>query len=155
MKQQEIIGRAYDLFASFGRPTLFTRLSENDDDPECRDHDSSLQGASVHTLSISQIGSSGYSPVPQLTPQAMAYFLPRLIEFAVRNVNDSDDDPFVVRFIDSTLNGPNHKQFKLLNEKQREVVYQTLLYVKRNYSNLIEESCADKDLEMALNKWNE
>ena len=153
MKQQEIIDNAYDLFGSFKRPSLFTLLSEDDDDPECRDHDNSLKGALVHTLSISQIGPGGYSPIPLFTPQAMAYFLPRLIEFAVRNVDDSNNEPFIVRFINSTLSGPNHKQFKLLNAKQQEAIYQTLLYAKENYYDVIEETCWEQGLEIALNKW--
>ena len=101
MKQEEIINKAYDLFSSFEKPLLLTLINGNDDDPECRDHDKSLRDTTCQTLTISQIGPVGYSPVPNFTSKAMAYFLPRLIEFAVRNVSDSDDDPYIVRFINS------------------------------------------------------
>ena len=63
MNQEEIINKAYDLFGSFKRPLLFTRLGENDNDPESKDHDSSLKDTTRRTLSISQIGPVGYSLV--------------------------------------------------------------------------------------------
>lgn len=155
MKQEEIIDMAYELFSSFEMPLLLTRLCEDDNDPECNDHDNSLSDATCKTLSILQIGPVGYSPVPNFNSQAMAYFLPRLIEFAVRNVSDSDNDPFVIRFINSMLEGPDNKQFELLNGEQRQIVYRTLLYVKENYYKIIENECWADDLEVALYRWNE
>ena len=154
MNQEEIINRAYDLFGSFEKPLLITRRSEDDNDPECRDHDNSLQDTTNSNLSILQIGPTGFSPVPSFTPQAMAYYLPRLIEFAVRNVRDSDNDPYVIRFINSMFEGPENKQFELLNDEQRQIVYQTLLYAKENYYQIIENECWSDDLEIALYKWN-
>jgi hypothetical protein len=153
MNKEEIINRAYDLFSSFKRPLLFTRLNESEDDLEARNHDDSLKNTTRRNLSVSQIGPVGYSPVPSFTSQAMAYFLPRLIEFAVKNVTDSDNSPYIIRFINSTLNGPDNKQFKLLDDQQREIVYHTLLYTKENYYKDIENECWEKDLEIALNKW--
>lgn len=155
MKQGEIIKKAYDLFGSFEKPLLFTLHGKDDNDPECRDHDENLRDTTCQTLTISQIGPVGYSPVPNFTSQAMAYFLPRLIEFAVRNESDSDGDPYIIRFINSMLGGPDSKQFELLNNEQREIVHKTLLYAKRKYFKVIENECWDDDLNIALNKWNQ
>lgn len=154
MKQEEIIKKAYDLFGSFKRPFLLTLLSKDDNDPECMDHDEALKDTTCQTLTISQIGPVGYSPVPNFTSQAMAYFLPRLIEFAIRNVSDSDGEPYIIRFINSMLGGPDSKQFELLNNEQREIVHKTLLYAKQKYLNVIENDCWDNDLEIALKKWS-
>ena len=155
MKQEDIIKKAYDLFSSFERPMLFTRLNENDVDPEAMDHDNSLKNTTRRNLSVSQLGPVGYSPVPNFSSQAMAYFLPRLIEFAVKNISDLDGDPYIIRFINSTLSGPSNKQFILLNDQHRGIVYQTLLYAKENYYQIIENECWAGDLEETLIKWKD
>lgn len=153
MKQEEIIKKAYNLFSSFERPSLFTRLDEDDDDPEANDHDNSLKNVNRRDLSIDKIGPVGYSPIPMFTPQAMGYFLPKLIEFAVNNVNDYDNDPYIVRFINSMSSGPEDYQYKMLNREQREIIYQTLLFAKQKYYEIIKFECWEDDVEIALNKW--
>ena len=153
MKRDEIIKKAYELFGSFEKPVLLTCSNESDTDPESKDHDNSLKHTTCKTLSISQLGSVGYSPVPNFNSQAMAYFLPRLIEFAVQNVSDIDNDPYAIRFINSMLGGPHDKQFKLLNSEQRQIVYQALMHVKNNFYGIIETECWEDDLEVALAKW--
>jgi len=155
MKQEEIIKKAYDIFSSFERPSLFTRTGKGDSDPESMEHDEALKGTTRETLSIPQIGPLGYSPVPLFTPEAMAYFLPRLIEFAVRNVEDSENEPYIVRFINLTLDGPNQKQFQLLKGSQKKIVFQALLYAKEKYYKIIEDLCWAEALDSAIGNWAE
>ncbi len=155
MDKNTVIANAYKTFQHFDEPQLFTRLHMNDDDPESIDHDKNLEGTSQNQLSISQIGPIGYSPISSFTPAAMAYFLPRLIEFAVKNKADCDGEPFVLRFISLLLQGPNGNQFQLLKEKHKTTIHQSLLYIKDNLRKTILSEGWDNELEIAITKWND
>lgn len=84
---------------------------------------------------------------------AMAYFLPRLIELAVAKTIDPDGDPYMMRFINMVLSGPDGKRFRLLGEEHKYSIFQTLLFFKVHYLKIIEEDCWDRELDMAINRW--
>ena len=97
MGKESIIKKAYNSFSAFSKPERCTIHGD-----EClnrNDHNDTLDNITREALSIEKIGPVGWSPVTNMNSEAMAYYLPRLIEFALLNVDDRDGDPYSVRFI--------------------------------------------------------
>ena len=153
MKREHLIKQAYKSFSIFRKPDRCV-LHDNSC-LECRDHEKILKKTTRETLSPEIIGPVGYSPLPNMNPAAMAYFLQKLIELAVMKSNDWDGDPFLVRFINLVLEGPNNEQFSLLNKEQKKLILQTLDYLKSEYAEIIEYECWDEDLDEAIGNWRD
>jgi hypothetical protein len=151
MENESIIKKAYNTFSVFSKPKYCT--VRGDDCLDCSDHNDTLYHITRESLSIEMIGPVSWSPLSSLNSEAMAYFLPRLIEFSVCNVDDRDGDPYAVRFIHSVLKGPDHDQFILLNREQRKVLYNTLLFIKEKYADIVEFECWGEELKKAITRW--
>jgi hypothetical protein len=151
MQKAELVAKAYSDFSCFAKPNRLTKY--DDDDLDCRDHERTLKELKREALSIREIGPVSWSPIPFLNAEAMAYYLPRLIEFAVDNVNDIDGDPFAIRFIDFVVAGPKGEQFASLTEVQIGLVFQTLLYIKSHYDAVIRFQLYSEDLDAAIVAW--
>ena len=151
MQKAELVAKAYSDFSCFAKPKRLTKC--DDDDLDCRDHEKTLKDLNREGLSIQEIGPVSWSPIPYLSSEAMAYYLPRLIELAVDNVGDFDGDPFAIRFIDFVLEGSKGKQFVALRGPQINLVLQTLLYIKSHYDNVIRFQLYSEDLDEAIAGW--
>lgn len=151
MDRKKLIESAYDVFGVFKKPLRCT--IHDDDCPDCRDHEKTLKAVTRETLSTEDVGSVAWSPIPNMNAYAMAYFLPRLIELAVAKTIDPDGDPYMMRFINMVLSGPDGKRFRLLGEEHKYSIFQTLLFFKVHYLKIIEEDCWDRELDMAINRW--
>ena len=128
-------------------------MIHNESCPECTDHERSLARVNRNTLSVDDLGPVGYSPLFNLNPAGLAYFLPRLIEFATENVNDCDGEPFVVRFISLVMAGPEHPRFELLGHPQQELVLKSLRHIRKNYRDTVESAGWSDELDQAVRNW--
>ncbi len=151
LDRKNLIESAYNVFRVFEKPIRCT--IHDDDCPECGDHEKTLKKATRETLSMDDMGTVAWSPVPNMNAEAMSYFLPRLIELAVAKAIDLDGDPYMMRFINTLLDGPNGEQYSLLGEEHKNVILQTLLYLRGHYDKTIKEAIWDRELDMAINKW--
>ncbi|MBF0606300.1 MAG: hypothetical protein SFH39_13985 [Candidatus Magnetobacterium sp. LHC-1] len=80
MDKNTLINKTYELFSEFGKPL---RCTIHDDCLECDDHEAVLRGLDRETLAGSDFGTAGYTPLWNMTAEAIAYFLPRIIELAL------------------------------------------------------------------------
>jgi len=78
-----LITRTYDTFASFEKPKHSTNYSHC---KECAEYDDLLANVLRQSLTLEQIGTVAWGPIAFLTPDAMAYYFPRLAELAILNV---------------------------------------------------------------------
>jgi hypothetical protein len=90
MEKDELIERAYKVFSNFKKPTQCTKYN----DFENAEFKALLLSATRRSLTIEQVGTVAWSPIPSMVPEALAYFMPRLIELAVTNAIDRDGDSF-------------------------------------------------------------
>ncbi|MDJ0781371.1 MAG: hypothetical protein QNJ22_05335 [Desulfosarcinaceae bacterium] len=151
MDRDTLIRIAYERFAGFAKPVRCTL--HDDDCPDCREHNQTLCLADHRSLSIEQIGSTSWSPIPHMSPAAMAHFMPRLMELALKNTADVDGGPFAVRFIHFVLEGPAGNQFQLFAEAHRDLVFGVLTTLKEKMADLIETEGWRAELETALGRW--
>jgi hypothetical protein len=146
-----LIESGYNIFGDFEKPIRC--MIHDADCPDCRDHEKTLKNATRKTLSINDLGTVAWDPVPNLNAHAMSYFLPRLIEFAVTRTIDCDGDPYMMRFINTVLGGPDCERFRLLGEEHKYLVFQVLLYLRAHYLAMVKDECWDQELDMAINRW--
>ncbi|MFH1885278.1 MAG: helix-turn-helix domain-containing protein [Pseudomonadota bacterium] len=149
--KEDLIHRAYGAFSGFKKPARC--VIHGDDCPECRDHQQTLARASRETLSMEDLGPITFSPLPHMSPEALAYFLPRLAELAVKNQADVDREPFLTRFIALVHDGPEIDRFRLFGPEQRRVVADTLKFLREHYAGVIQREGWTTEWEEALGRW--
>lgn len=87
-RDQEILRSVEKAFADCPRPEHFTNHTHCE---ECAEHDAALQPFTPQTLTFEALGHAGWGPLPFMTPQAIAHFMPGL----VRLVLDGEPEEFV------------------------------------------------------------
>ncbi|KJU86302.1 hypothetical protein MBAV_001491 [Candidatus Magnetobacterium bavaricum] len=150
MNKETLIDRAYELFSMFEKPL---KCTIHDDCPECDDHEETLRNLERGDLSGEDIGTVGYSPLPNMTTEALLYFLPRIIELSLDNENDADEGPVLIRLIGLLADAPSSDRFKLLPDEQSEYISDVLMYIKSNCNDIIEYEGWGDDLNNAINNW--
>jgi hypothetical protein len=140
-----------DAFAGFGKPGLY--VGDDLYEPERLEYEEMLGGKPREAIEAVDFGSVSWSPLLNLTPDAGAYLLPRLIELAESGSKDKDGDPFLMRFINFISVGPTARVFSLLDSTQRRLIAQYLESVSRNHMQLVKQECWDDVLEEAIHAW--
>lgn len=150
MSKDKLIKKAYTLFSTFEEPS---RYIISCDCPECEDHEKTLQNVNQRKLSIEDIGLITYTPLYSMNEKSCVYFLPRLIELALSNLKDNDNDPIIIRLISFLIFGLKNNKFALLSSYHREFILDILLYIKSNHYGLVEDSCYDEELNTVIDDW--
>jgi hypothetical protein len=141
----------YDLFSAFSKPAHSTNFEHC---PECAEYDELLMSVAREDLTIEQIGTVCWGPVAFLTPDAMAYYLPRLMELALAGVPNKDREPFFVQFLNQIgLHDPTEPQFSRLELHHKALVFRCIDQLGSKYRKEIEEECCEDWLIDALAKW--
>lgn len=138
-------------FSRFGQPKQY--VGNNLYEAERLDYEQMLGGKQRGAIEAVDFGSTTWTPLPYLTPEATAYLLPRLIELAESGARDKDGDPFLMRFINYVSVGPSAKQFSLLDRKQRGLVTAYLEFVATDHMPLVIQECWNDVLEEAIRAW--
>ena len=146
-----MIDSLYQAFSAFPKPDRC--MMHDESCPECIDHEQTLKMVDVRTLSISDIGPMGYSPISNLNPAALAYFLPRLMEFVLKNLKDCDGEPFMTRFISLIMAGPHQARFELLGQVHQGLILEVLTYIKTNHGETVEWEGWSSELDQAIQAW--
>ncbi|MCC6076530.1 hypothetical protein ACFPTX_02245 [Pseudomonas sp. GCM10022188] len=151
MEIASFVESAYKLFEAFSKPLLATDINHCE---ECRDHNDEVNGASRRDLSPEQIGTVCWGISSFLTPDAMGYYIPRLIELAVTGQKDKDGTPYMCLFINQIGLNSDSKQFSLFSKEQRQVVRNSLVILKSHHIKTLAEHYWDDGVEAAINQWN-
>ena len=129
MTQKALIQQAYDAFALFEKPKQCTTYT----DFEEGEFNAVLLSSTQRSLTMEQIGTVCWSPISAMTPEALAYFMPRLIELAVTHAVDSDGEPFFCHYINAFSDGPENEKFGLFEQAQRRVMADTFNFLVDTY----------------------
>jgi len=129
MERKRLIEKAYTVFSSIEKPVQCTRFSDYED----AGFNSMLLAATRRGLSMEQVGTVAWSPIPSMVADALAYFMPRLIELAITNTLDRDGDPFFCHFINSFHTYSNDQRFRRYGAEQKKVMVDTFIFLCQNY----------------------
>jgi len=152
MNRMMLIKKCYKEFGKFPKPE---KVTVYDDSPIDQDHEKSMSGIKRRDLSIEIIGPSTWSPISYLNKEAIAYYMPRLIEFALLNEEDLDGEPFQNRFINDFYLGPqsNDNRFDLFQTIHKDLMQEVFVYIKKNFMNeLVFEGWKD-EVDLAIQNW--
>ena len=140
-----------EAFAGFDKPSRY--VGDDLYEPERVEYEEMLGGKSRQTIEALDFGSVSWSPLLNLTADATAYLLPRLIELAESGAKDKDGDLFLMRFINFISMGPSAREFSLLDSTQRAAIAGYLESVSHNHMQLVRQECWDDVLEEAIHAW--
>jgi hypothetical protein len=93
---QPLIASIYSGFSCFKKPLHSTNYTHC---PECAEYDELLNSVTRETLNVEEIGTVFWGPIAFLLPEAMAYYLPRLMELAILGVRNKENDSFIAQFL--------------------------------------------------------
>lgn len=148
--KDDLVENAFKAFSEFEKPEHCTNYEHCE---ECAEHDQTLIKKTKTNLSIEDVGTVCWGPVPFMTMQALMYFMPRLIELAVNKAFDKDRDPYFLQFINSFFDLPNSDRIHLFGKKQIEIMLKAFEYLEQEYYQLIEYHCWEDELKSAIKNW--
>jgi hypothetical protein len=151
MDKEKLIERAYRVFSIFKKPVRCTKHMDLEDAA----FNKMLLSATRRSLTIEQVGTIAWSLIPSMTPEALAYFMPRLIELAVSKSPDVDGDPFFCSFINSFYQGPDIKNLELFGPDQKQVMVEAFRFLRQRYGEQLENEGWFDEASQAVQVWNE
>lgn len=151
MTKEELINKCYQEFGEFQKPD---KLTEHQDSLVCQDHEILLKDVQRRDLSIDIIGPSTWSPISYLNSEALAYYMPRLVELALLNVDDVDGEPFLNRFINYFFLGPrNDDRFRLFSQSHQKLIQDVFVFIKNNYNEMLKLEGWKEEVDLAITNW--
>ena len=150
MEKDELIERAYKVFSNFKKPNQCTKYTDFDD----ADFNDLLLSGTRRSLSVEQVGTVAWSPIPSMVPEALAYFMPRLIELAITKAIDRDGDPFFCYFINSFHHGPDSEKFILFGPEQNKVMADAFNFLCQTYDEQLQAEGWFDEACQAIKYWS-
>ena len=147
----DYVKNTYHIFSSFDKPEFATDINYCE---ESRDHNDEVNGVDRKELSPEQIGTVCWGISSFLTPEAMGYYIPRLIELSVTGKNDKEGIPYMCSFLNQIGLNSKREQFSLFSIEQRLAVRNSLNIIKNNYLEVLIEHCWEDEIDNAINQWN-
>jgi hypothetical protein len=131
----EVLLLIRDAFAA-PRPEHFTNYAHC---CECAEHDATLQGRELATLSMDEIGSPAWDPITFCSPEAFKYWFPAL----ARHTLDEPHD-YWGWYGDTLLSqlerdGPRNERWLACTPEQRQAVVTLLEHIFETRAALIED----------------
>jgi hypothetical protein len=144
---KSFIELGYQVFSAYDKPAQYI---DHQNDPEYRDYENSLEGIDRNSLEMKHIGHISWGPLLALSSTAFAYFLPKLIDFAVNGDNDTAGDPFIILFVSVVSSETETQQLELLGSDQRLFLLRTFFLLKGLYYDTFKEYCYEEELDYVI-----
>lgn len=151
MKQPFNLDDARRAFDGFERPATY--VEQDLYEPERDDYETMLGGLPREQLTVQSFGTVSWGPLCHLTPEAMAYLLPRLMALAASDQQDKFGDRFMMTFINHFSEGPADRRFTLLQPAHRAVVASFLEHLSIEHRELVKQACWDDVLADSIRRW--
>jgi hypothetical protein len=149
--QPDIIATTYEVFSDVERPMDFT---EKDHCEECEEHNEIMNKATLRGLTATDMGGLGWSPLSFLTPEAFAYFMPRLLELGLNGELDKHNEPFLFHLLLNLTPTERLDRFADFSPAQCRAVLEILELTKDRHEKILKKHCYLNDMEDAISYWN-
>lgn len=151
MNSPFVLSEAVKAFDGFDKPATY--IVDDLYESERADYEEMLGGRPREHLVADDFGPTTWSPLCYLTPAAMAYLFPRLMELALSDARDKWGELFMMRFINHFSFGPSGAAFLLLSPGHRDVVASFLEHLACEHGELVREECWDDALGEGIHCW--
>jgi hypothetical protein len=153
MKSLLLLDDAVKAFACFGRPSSYIEADLYE--PERVNYEEMLGGKPREFMAVTDFGTVAWGPLCNLTPEAMAYLLPRLMELAASDAKDKSGELFMMRFINRFSDGPSGPEFSLLDVNHRAVVASFLEHLSSEHGEQVRQECWEDVLAEGIHNWRD
>jgi hypothetical protein len=150
VNKEELIEKVYRVFSVFEKPEQCTNYLDFED----AEYNPVLLAATRRSLDVEQVGTVGWGAIPCMNPEALAFFMPRLIELAVNGTTDKDGDAFYCQFINAFYDGAKTKRFRLFGKDQREAMADTFEFLCHNYREQLADEGWLYETQKAIIEWS-
>ncbi|WP_020560736.1 DUF6714 family protein [Thiofilum flexile] len=134
-------------FADCPRPEHFTNYQHCE---ECYEHDETLRNNNLETLSIEQVGNTGWDPICFISPAGFVYYFPALARIALA---ESLDYPYLLQLL-FHLNDPVGYKHRLhCTPVQRKAVIAFLGYIIDSRAELLDHYDSSDEALSAWGAW--
>ncbi len=148
-KTEKLIEKAYAAFADFAKPEQCTRQT----DAEGAEFNLMLHSVTRRDLTMDQIGTVAWGALPSLSAEALAYFMPRLIELAVTNATDRDGQPFFCHFVCAFDRSANDERLRQFGPSHRIIMVETFDLLCLSYHGQLKNEGWFEEAQQAAGEW--
>jgi hypothetical protein len=138
-------------FSDCSKPEHFTNYEHCD---ECQDHDDVLRSRDVETLTIKDVGNSGWDPLCYTSAEGFAYFFPAL----ARLVLAEPTEPFgwygPQLFFHLTHDDQYNRFIPHFSPGQKGAVVALLRHIGKTRRNLVASYMYEDELRVAIDRWS-
>jgi hypothetical protein len=149
MKKEELIEKAYSAFSGFRKPEQCTNFNDLED----AEFNPMLLSATRRSLTIEQVGTVGWGSILSMNPEALVYFMPRLIELAVSMEIDRDGEAFYCLFINAFHSVWDNDRFRLFGIDQKGTMADTFEFLCQNYQEQLKLEGWWNEARQAVSDW--
>lgn len=135
------------LFGNVPRPEHFTDYTHC---CECAEHDNTLRGATVETLSFDAVR-PGWDPLCFISPEGFQYYFPALVRLALEGAGDTWFVDQLVFHLE--LDGKRNARYLQFTPAQRRFVVRLLHHLVETRTDEIEENFDADALFRAIEIW--
>jgi hypothetical protein len=138
-------------FSDCSKPEHFTEYGHCD---ECQDHDDVLRSRDVETLTIKDVGNSGWDPLCYTSAEGFAYFFPALARLALAEPTEPFGWYGPQLFFHLTHDGHCNRFIPHLSPGQKNAVVALLKYIGETRLNLVVDYMYVDELRVAIDLWS-
>lgn len=122
---------------------------------EYRDHDKLLQSRDLRSLELEDVACVAYNPITGISPEGIGYFIPRLVEFALKieQISQNEREPYLWAFILQLIPDSGWHRFSLFEKKHINFVCRVLKAISVEYIEFIKQNCFEEEFIATLNAW--
>jgi hypothetical protein len=148
----EILALVTDAFSTIERPEHFTNWMHCD---ECWEHDETLRGIDLATMTVEDVPSESWDPITMCTPHALAYLIPTLARMALAPEH-AEWGWYGDRLIHQLAwNGPSNERWRFCTPAQRRAVLALLEHIMNTRGGLVRSYyVCEEYLFQAIDTWS-
>lgn len=145
-EDQAILARIESVFEGIPKPEHFTRYQHCS---ECAEHDATLRSKTRKTLTRTDLGTLGWSPIDFCNMEGIAYFFPALAHHALLPAL-SEYGLYCDEFVYYLASGPISTEFLLwCQPAQRQAIYGLIQHLATTRNELLNP----EHIQLALSIW--
>lgn len=141
-----------EIWAAFGIIEKPQRFHPDVGDPEFEEHNQLLLTRNRETLERDELN-PGWDPFCSCSPEGIAYYFPRLTQFALEKPKVSWQWYAEQLLFHLTYQGKENRFLKFCNANQRVAVASLIMHIVETRSELVNENLSSEEFDECLSLW--
>ncbi len=121
---------------------------------ECQEHDETLIGSSIDSISLEELGNPGWDPICFCGDEGKKYYMPAFIRLSLETM-DSNDFYLEQFLFHLEGDGKENSLFLSCNKQQRDYIVKFLEYVINSFTEQIEHHYCVNEILTVHEIWSD